>query len=577
VEAAMALSRHRGIAAFLAGAFLLFWLPMFGFPAYYETFLYLIFFWIAIASSWAILGYAGYFSFGAGAFFGVGIYTTATLTTWYGVPFLWTLPIAAGLSALLALGIGAVVFRLHKLRGELFALITLAITFILATICTNTALDDGSGVYLLSVPVPKFFPSANGTMYALALLLATGAVTAAYAIEYSRFGLGLFAIHDDEDAAEVKGVPTFRYKLYAFAISSAIAGAVGGVSAVYVGYVTVDESFSLVLPLNAILMCILGGARSWFGPAIGATLITIASNLVTSASDAVLGRAAVAAALVVAVLLLPNGIIRQRRSRFGRTAAAAFLPDSAVAAKPGGGVLLDCRAVEKSFGGIHALRGVSLDIREGEILGLVGPNGSGKSTLINVISGHFRADGGALMFDGKRLDHLVAHDIARAGIARTYQVPRHFERLAVADNVALCAMFATGAGAASGMAEAARWLAFTGLAANATALPQALNLHERKFLELARALAARPRLLLLDEVLSGLNPAEIDSAIALIKRIRANGTTIVFVEHLMRAVVALSDRVAVLDQGAVIALGEPRATMRDPKVVAVYLGKPHAA
>jgi branched-chain amino acid transport system permease protein len=304
MEAATGVMRHRGLAAVLVGAFLLFWVPMFGFPAYYETFLYLIFFWIAIASSWTILGgYAGYFSFGAGAFFGVGAYTTATLTTWYGVPFLWTMPIGATLAGLIAVAIGAVVFRLNTLRGELFALITLAITFILATIVSNTPLDGGSGVYLLSVKLPRLMPSANGTMYVIALFLAAGAVTIAYAIQYSRFGMGLFAIHDDEDAAEVKGIPTFRYKLIAFAISSAIAGAVGSLSAVYVGYVAVPDTFSLTLPLYAILMCVLGGRRHWLGPAVGATLITVALNLSTSGADPVAGKAAVAAAMVLVVLL----------------------------------------------------------------------------------------------------------------------------------------------------------------------------------------------------------------------------------------------------------------------------------
>jgi branched-chain amino acid transport system permease protein len=582
MEAAMGVIRHRGLAAVLVGAFCLFWVPMFGFPAYYETFLYLIFFWIAIASSWTILGgYAGYFSFGAGAFFGVGAYTTATLTTWYGVPFLWTMPVGAILAGLIAVAIGAVVFRLNTLRGELFALITLAITFILATIVSNTPLDGGSGVYLLSVKVPHLMPSTNGTMYVIALLLAAGAVTIAYAIQYSRFGMGLFAIHDDEDAAEVKGIPTFRYKLIAFAISSAIAGAVGSLSALYVGYLAVPDTFSLTLPLYAILMCVLGGRRHWLGPAVGATLITVALNLSTSGADPVAGKAAVAAAMVLVVLLVPNGIVAVPRGK-KRGLSEAAVPASAVVPPPttastDGKVLLVCREVEKSFGGIRALHAVTLDVREGEILGLVGPNGSGKSTLINVVSGHFRAGGGTIEFDGAPLRDLPAHAIARRGIARTYQIPRPFERLSVLDNVALCASFGAGAGVAAGRNEAAHWLNFTGLAGKAEALPSELNLHERKFLEFARALATRPRLLLLDEVLSGLNSGEIEGAIALIRRIRAGGTTIVFVEHVMRAVIALSDRIAVLDHGVVIALGEPQATMRDPKVVGVYLGKASAA
>src|SRR4029079_7533137 len=152
-------------------------------------------------------------------------------------PFLWTLPIAGLLSALLALGIGAVVVRVRRLRGELFSLLTLAITFVLATIVLNTRIDGGPGVYLSGVPIPRFVGSPTGTVYLLGLALAVFSVAAARLVAEARLGLGLFAIHDDEDVAEVKGVPTFRYKLIAFALSAAVAGGAGGVYPVYVLHV----------------------------------------------------------------------------------------------------------------------------------------------------------------------------------------------------------------------------------------------------------------------------------------------------------------------------------------------------
>ena len=224
---------------------------------------------------------------------------------------------------------------------------------------------------------------------------------------------------------------------------------------------------------------------------------------------------------------------------------------------------------------MQALRGVALDVREGEVLGLLGPNGSGKSTLINVVSGHYRPDAGSIVFRGREIAGIPAHRIARAGIARTYQIPRPFRELTVRDNVTLAAMFG---GATLSRAEAeregARWLEFTHLDAKADALPDALNLHQRKFLELARALAMRPQLVLLDEVLSGLNPAEIDSAVLLIQDIRRQGATIVLVEHVMRAVIALADRIVVLNHGEVIAAGVPAAVMCEPAVVTAYLGAP---
>jgi branched-chain amino acid transport system permease protein len=337
-------------------------------------------------------------------------------------------------------------------------------------------------------------------------------------------------------------------------------------------------------------MSILGGARHWAGPAVGATLITVALSMFVGGNYAELGRAGVALALIVVILVLPQGITPRLLARFRKPET------SARAAKPGGLTLaasrppverpqaddqplLQCRDIEKRFGGLVALGGVSLDVRRGEILALVGPNGSGKSTLINMISGHFPLSSGSILLDGQPISSLAPHEVARRGVARTYQIPRLFEHMSVFENVRLCAAFGREGGEAvqAPDALARHWLAFTGLADKADHLPAVLNLHERKFVEFARALAARPKLLLLVEVLCGLTPSEVDQAIDLIRKIRAGGTTIVFVEHVMRAVVALADRVAVLDQGRLLALGAPHETMQNPKVIAVYLGVAHAA
>jgi branched-chain amino acid transport system permease protein len=558
------------------------WLPLAGLPAFYESFLYLVFHWIALATSWSLLsGYAGYFSFGHGAFFGAGMYATTTLTATFGWPFLASLPVAAGVAALLSLGVGAVVFRVKRLRGELFGLLTLAITFVLATIVLNTKLDGGPGVYLSNVPLPRLTGSPTGTFYVLALALATFTIGLAYAITRSRLGLGLFAIHDDEDVAEVEGVPTFAYKLIAFALSAGIAGVAGGVHAMYVSYVTVGDTFSITVPLYVVLMSVLGGARHWLGPAIGATLITASLYTFTGGQMAILGRALVALVLIVVILLLPDGVVPAIRARWRRRRARAIPDRSTTPATPRdaatvAGAALECHDVWKAFGGIHALRGVSLTVAPGEIVGLVGPNGSGKTTLINMISGHYALDRGRIALGSAVLSERPAHEIARLGVSRTYQIPRPFAHFTVLDNVALAATFgAARCGPDEARDEARRWLAFAGLERRALASPSELNLHERKFLELARALAGRPRVLLLDEVLSGLNPAEIVSAVGLIRAIRARGVAILFVEHLMRAVLELTDRVVVLSEGEVIASGSPREAMRSPRVVDVYLGKAH--
>jgi len=486
-------------------------------------------------------------------------------------------------------GLGAVVFRVRRVRGEGFALLTLAVTFVLATIVLNTPIDGGPGVYLSAVAVPVLAPTPSGAFYMMALILAVATLVIARAIPQARLGVGLFAIHDDEDAAEVMGVPTYRYKLTAFGISCALAGVAGGIQALFVSYVTANSTFNITVPLTVILMSVLGGTRHWAGPAIGATAITLLLYASTAADQALAGKAISGAILVAAVLFMPDGILELLRTKFSKYASRAAVAPTPEMAQPtlqpvrsstradSSNVLLSVRGLHKSFAGVRALNGVTLEVHEGEILGVLGPNGSGKSTLINVVSGHYRADSGSVTFTGVERAELPAYRIARAGIARTYQIPRPFAHLTVRDNVALTAMFGLAQlDRAEADEVAMQWLAFTGLQSRAGAMPGDLNLHQTKFLELARALASQPRLLMLDEVLSGLTPAEIDEAVELIRRIRDRGTTIVLVEHVVRVVTALSDRIVVLDQGRVLAQGKASEIMARDDVAVAYLGVPHA-
>ncbi|MDP3821645.1 MAG: branched-chain amino acid ABC transporter ATP-binding protein/permease [Burkholderiales bacterium] len=572
----------------VAAAVALAFVPQLGLPAFYDSLLYLMLHWIVLATSWNILsGYTGYFSFGHGAFFGAGLYTTSTLLARYEWPFLWTLPVAALVAAALGVALGAVVFRVKGVRGELFALLTLAITFVIGTIVVNTPIDGGNGVPLSGVPVPKIGPTQSSTFYLLALAAATVTMLTAWAIFVSKFGAGLFAIHDDEDAAEVMGVPTYRYKLIALAISCALAGVAGGIHALFLSYVTAGDVFTITVPLTVVLMSVLGGTRHWAGPAVGAVAITALLYTFTAADHAIAGKAMIGVVLIAAILFMPDGILLRLQRVFKRAPAvapgAAHPPSTLTApvapAAPSAGqgeVLLRVRGLQKSFKGVRALAGVDVDVRRGEILGLLGPNGSGKSTFINVVSGHYLPTAGEIVFEGRNLSGLPAHRIAAAGIARTYQIPRPFPHMTVLDNVALATMFGGAVpDPAAARKQAMTWLEFTGLAEKAQAHPDDLNLHQRKFLELARALASRPRLVLLDEVLCGLTPSEIDDAVALIRRIRDQGSTIVFVEHVMRAVMALTDRIVVFNHGELLAEGSATDVMQRPEVMTAYLGRPH--
>jgi len=238
-------------------------------------------------------------------------------------------------------------------------------------------------------------------------------------------------------------------------------------------------------------------------------------------------------------------------------------------------VMFTAQGLTLHFGGVNALDDVSVSVSQGELVGLIGPNGAGKTTLLNAISGLHRPQSGTIEFDGRAITGLPPYKIAKLGIARTFQVVRPFATLTVRENVAVGAMFSgeRTLGHADALARADKALEQVRLSAKAENLPSHLTLSERKRLELARAMAMRPKLLLLDEVAAGLNQTEIGSMIELVRSLNQAGQTIIMVEHVMKAILSLCQRIVVLQFGKKIADGAPQAIVSDPHVVKAYLGE----
>lgn len=304
-------------------------------PGFYLTFLFTSYFWIGQASSWNILtGYTGYFSFGQGAWFGIGVYTTGILAAKQGWPFLAALPVAGVLAGIAGLVMGLVVFRLRKLAGEIFALTTLAVAFVLAAAARLFSfVDGGRGIFMTGTPLPEFLGDFRNAMYRMTLLIALLTVLVAYLIYESRLGWGLFAIRDDETVAAGLGVPAFRYKMTALGANAFFSGLMGGVWALQIGFIGVEEVFNIRVPLFVILMSVLGGMRHWMGPVVGAVIIYTLTDRLNSAGEVAtplgtinfidVNQIIIGGLLIVMVLAVREGIFLRMRERW-LTSSIAF-------------------------------------------------------------------------------------------------------------------------------------------------------------------------------------------------------------------------------------------------------------
>jgi branched-chain amino acid transport system permease protein len=499
------------------------------------------------------------------------------------------IPIAAVLGGIAGLLIGYPTFRLS---GHYFALAMLAYPLAILYVFEWLGLQE------LTLPIKRDNPIAYMqfadhrfyTLLALALMLATILLTRA--IERSRFGMALLAIKQNEAAAEAAGINTLAWKLRAIALSGAIAGAVGGFYAVVLLVVTPQSVFGMLVSAQALTVAMFGGVGTVWGPVIGSViLIPLAETLNAEAGSRFPGIQGViyGLAIICVILLAPEGLFWKvrdfwRNRSAPRSTAMLATPDvpaTVVAmqtpprrerSQGTGDVVLEVRNLSKSFGGLKAVQDVSFKLRQNEILGIIGPNGAGKTTLFNLLNGFLRPDTGQVLLDGREMSGRKPHELCEAGIGRTFQIMRPFLRMSISDNVVVGA-YVHARTDAEARQLATDAIGRVGLSDIADRIAGELTTKELRLMELARALAGQPRILLLDETLAGLGHDEANEVVAVIQRLARDGMTIAIIEHTMQAMVRLVDSFLVLDHGAVIVEGEPEAVTRDSRVIEAYLGK----
>jgi ABC-type branched-subunit amino acid transport system ATPase component/ABC-type branched-subunit amino acid transport system permease subunit len=538
--------------------------------SYYQLVMTLVPVWAIFGLSWNLLsGYTGLISFGHAAFFGVGAYAVVLGQIHFDLSPWIMIPIAAILGGIAGLLIGFPTFRL---QGHYFALAMLAYPLAILYVFEWLGLQE------VTLPIKRDNPIAYMqfddhrlyTLLALAMMFATILLTRA--IERSRFGMALLAIKQNEAAAEAAGINTLAWKLRAVTVSGAIAGAVGGFYAVVLLVVTPQSVFGMLVSAQALTVAMFGGVGTVWGPVIGSViLIPLAETLNAEAGSRFPGIQGViyGLAIICVILLAPEGLFWKVRDFLRKRSVP---PARAKRSVGTGDVVLEVRNLSRSFGGLKAVQDVSFKLRQNEILGIIGPNGAGKTTLFNLLNGFLRPGTGQILLDGREMSGRKPHELCEAGIGRTFQIMRPFLRMSISDNVVVGA-YVRARTDAEARQLATDAITRVGLSEIANRIAGELTTKELRLMELARALAGQPRILLLDETLAGLGHDEANEVVAVIQRLARDGMTIAIIEHTMQAMVRLVDSFLVLDHGAVIVEGEPEAVTRDSRVIEAYLGK----
>jgi branched-chain amino acid transport system permease protein len=551
--------------------------------------------WVHLCAAWnAVGGMVGQISFGNAAFFGIGAYTSTFLAARFGLnPWLGLL--AGGvLAAAAGWCVGYLPFR-WRLSHLVFALLTMAAGFVLQFTVNGVQALGGTNGLFINTPASLTnlrFDQPAGYLLTIAAF-ASVTVLGIGLLFQARHGYFWRAVRDNEDAAVAAGIGLFRVKQEALALSAFATAAAGTFYAQQIGYIDPHSVLGVDVAIQILLFAVVGGAGTQLGPVIGPLLLVPLGEALRLAlggtAAAELHHFAYGAALVAVILLWPGGVVggvrKALRARRGSAQVdAGPLPEPVAVAPPPAApqppapsapsapnhTLIEIRGLYKRFGGLQALQDVSFTVRRGEILGLIGPNGAGKTTLFSILSGFHTPNSGQVICGGERIDGLPPHEICHRGIARTFQIAQSFPSLTVYDTVLTAALVRHRLDAAQALAQAV--LLRTGLWSRRAALGADITLAEQRRLEIARALATEPIVLLLDESMAGLTPRETEAALQLLRSLRDEGLTIVLIEHVMRAVMNVCDRLVVLDAGCLLASGTPAAVAADPQVIRAYLG-----